>query len=69
MIKDLLSSVVGIYIVLLVMRLIAWTVLERFFTAHRFNPRAVIVSDLATTIFLVTVTAPIVTTIMRMPHW
>src|SRR6187549_2606670 len=47
MIKDLLSSVVGIYIVLLVMRLIAWTVLERFFTAHRFNPRAVIVSDVA----------------------
>jgi sterol desaturase/sphingolipid hydroxylase (fatty acid hydroxylase superfamily) len=61
MIKSILSSVVGIYIALLIMRLVAWTVLERFFTAHKFNPRAVIVSDLATTFFLVLVTAPIVT--------
>jgi sterol desaturase/sphingolipid hydroxylase (fatty acid hydroxylase superfamily) len=59
MIKGLLSSAAGIYVVLLPMRLITWTIFEKFFTAHRFNPRAVIVLDLATTFFFVLVTLPI----------
>ncbi len=59
MIKSLLSTATGIYVVLFPIRLVTCTLLERFFTAHKFVLRKVIFLDLATTLFLVLVTLPI----------
>lgn len=58
-IKDFLTTPAGIYIALFPLRLIGYGFLERRFTAHRFNQRAVITLDLVTTFFLVIVTLPI----------
>jgi sterol desaturase/sphingolipid hydroxylase (fatty acid hydroxylase superfamily) len=57
--KGFLSSAAGIYVLLFPMRLVAGTLVERFFRAHAFNLRSVIALDLATTFFLVLVTLPI----------
>jgi sterol desaturase/sphingolipid hydroxylase (fatty acid hydroxylase superfamily) len=59
LIKGLLSTAGGICLLLFPIRLVTWIVLERFFAAHRFNQRSVIVLDLFTTFFLVFVTLPI----------
>jgi sterol desaturase/sphingolipid hydroxylase (fatty acid hydroxylase superfamily) len=59
MTKDFLASAAGIYIVLFPFRLLGCTLVERWFTAHRFVLRKVIALDLATTLFLVLVTLPL----------
>src|SRR5690606_33355684 len=65
-IKEFLSSPAGIFAFLFPLRVGIYTVLERIFTAHRFNARAVIALDLGTSFFLVLVTLPLANRIISM---
>jgi sterol desaturase/sphingolipid hydroxylase (fatty acid hydroxylase superfamily) len=58
MIKEYLHSPAVVYLLLFPVRLTVFTVLERLFTAHKYQVRSVIAMDLTTMFFYVAITYP-----------